>query len=485
MKNFTFHLILFCFSFSVISAQEIAFEFKCEQKSKLITKKNYSLSNYLNGDLAILIREKKTLFAYLFDDKFNSKSQFSFESKKKNRFNVLLGYTIKKAEYSLVYSDNFQKKFFAITIDFENKTNRLQEIDLEFKNERYIKTISHNNNLYVLSSTSDNKLIIRLLNDNYEFEIVKEYLLELDKEQKMQLSSFSFLNFNLSTNKPSSNFTKIDNRIPNSLEKTTQNNKIFNDKSNLYLTFDNKTISTLMYKINLSDFSIERREFVYPVGKIDEYKKYNSYYVDGLLFQIASSKKEMTFVVRDLNEGLLKLFYFNKDTPINIKNTPLTQKEEVILPFDGKRNFEETSKFLRKITSGKIGLCAYKQDDGYHLTIGGVKELQGSGMTGFSSMPSTTLGVNSRGQIAPVTTYNPTYSGFSSYSTTKSTYFKTKLDFDFNYKKEEVSATIFEKIEKYKEDLKDVSTEDIFFHNNQLYFGYYNMKDGLYKLVKF
>ena len=483
MKSFFVFCLIFLLSFNA-SSQDIVLDFECDQKSRQIKKYTFSLSNSLNGDLAILIRENKKFHAYLFDETFKPKSQLDFESEKKNRFNELLGYTIKESEYSLIYSNSFKNKFFAQTVDFSNNTSELKEIKLEFEGEKYLKTISHNNNLYVLSSTRDNDLIIRLLNNDYEFETVKKHALELDEKQKLQSSSLSFLNFDLSSNKQTSNITKIDNRVPNSLETTSNDNKIFNDENNLYLTFDNNTESTLMYIINLSDFSLEKKKFIYPKGRVDDYKNYNSYYLDGFLFQIASSNKEMTFVIRNLEGALLNLFYFDKDTAIDIKNTEIVQEKEVFLPFDGERSFEETSKFLRKISSGKLGLSVYKKADGYHLTIGGVKEFKGSGL-GAGPMTSTTLGTNSRGQVIPITTFNPTYSGYSSYSTTKSIYFNTKLNFDFNYIKEEVSTTVFEKIEEYKEGLKYISAEDVFFHNDELLFGYFNMKAGRYKLVKF
>ncbi len=464
--------------------QDIVLDFECDQKSRQIKKYTYSLSNSLNGDLAILIKEKKKIYAYLFDETFKSKFELSFESEKKNRFNKLLGYTIKESEYSLIYSDGFKNKFFFQIVDFSDNTSKLKEIKLEFEGEKYLKTISHNNNLYVLSSTRENDLIIRLLNDDYEFETVKTHLLELDQKQKLQSSSNSFLNFDLASNKQTSNITKIDNRVPNSLENTSQDNKMYKDQNNLYLTFDNNTESTLMYILNFTDFSLEKKEFIYPEGREDDYKKYNSYYLNGFLFQIASSNKEMTFVIRNLEGELLNLFYFDKDTPIDIKNTEIVQEKEVFFPIGGERSFEETSKFLRKISSGKLGLSVYTKADGYHLTIGGVKEFKSSGL-GSGPMTSTTLGTNSRGQVIPITTFNLTYSGYSSYSTTKSIYFNTKLNFDFNYIKEEISTTVFEKIEEYKEGLKYISAEDVFFHNDKMFFGYFNMKEGKYKLVEF
>jgi len=126
----------------------------------------------------------------------------------------------------------------------------------------------------------------------------------------------------------------------------------------LYITFDNVSESTLMYVVSLKDYSIERKEFDYPKGKLDDFKKYNSYFVDDKLFQIASSNKEIVLLAKTLEGNLIKSYYFDNQTPINIKNSLIIQDGKTALPFVTKREFEQTSKFLRKISSGSLGISA-------------------------------------------------------------------------------------------------------------------------------
>ena len=480
MKSIICFLALALISVSSSLSQESVLSFDMEQKSKNIKKKTYALSNSVNNDLAILVREKKKAYASLFDDTYHLKSKLEFEYTKKRKYNVLLGDKINDLVYGLLYSNNMHNKFCVLTIDFQTKKTSLKEFEVDFKDERYLKTISHNNRLYVLSEgASETEIIIRELNDNYEFEIKTSHLLDLDKKQKLHKNGLMPVN---SWSKIESNITKIDNRIPNAIERVSDDNKIYKQDDKLYITFDNVSESTLMYVVSLKDYSIERKEFDYPKGKLDDFKKYNSYFVDDKLFQIASSNKEIVLLAKTLEGNLIKSYYFDNQTPINIKNSLIIQDGKTALPFVTKREFEQTSKFLRKISSGSLGISAYKKEDAYHFTIGGVKQVN---YTSGPMMMPTGAPVAINNQIHMVTTYNPVFSSYFAHSTTKSTFFNSRFDLDFNYIKGEVDSNVFEKIENYTEGLKYISGEDVFFHKDQLLLSYFDMKNGNFNLIRF
>jgi hypothetical protein len=81
-------------------------------------------------------------------------------------------------------------------------------------------------------------------------------------------------------------------------------------------------------------------------------------------------------------------------------------------------------------------------------------------------------------------TYNPTYISYNSYSSTKSTYFNTTLDLDFEYIKKGYEKNIFDRIKEFKRDIKFETAEDVFFHQDVLYFGHYNTKTKTYHLYR-
>jgi hypothetical protein len=480
MKVFSLFLAIFLACSSVLLCQEVILDFKCEQKSRSLKKQTFSISDGLNNNLAIFIKEKKQVQAYLFDKHFKAISQFNFSFSKKRKYVNVLGTKVIENNYSLFYSNDNYNSFCLFTANFDLKTTSLTEFDIDLSEERYLKTISHNNKVYVLTTSLHNDIIIRELNDNYELVLIKTHALQLHKKHKLN-SKATFGLTSLDSNKKS-NVLEIDNRIPNSIERVSEDNKIYKQGDNLYLTFDDRTDSTLMFIINLNDFTIQRKAFVYPVGKLDDFKRSNSFVLNDMLFQIATSKKEMKIVAKTLEDSTLKCYYFHKEQPIDIKNSTIVQEGQTALPFVTKREFDETSKFLRKVSSGNLGISGYKKNNHYYLTIGGCKEISNGVPMMSTSTPSYSVQNNT---VVFQENINPVYSGYSSYTTTKSTYFNTTFDLDFNYVKNKGELNIFQKIKTYSDSLKYVSNEDVFYHNKNLYFSYFNMKEGRYKLIKF
>ncbi|GGZ75539.1 hypothetical protein [Algibacter mikhailovii] len=480
MKYFIALTLLFFTSF--VMSQEVVLDFKCDQESRQIRKQTFSISNSLNNYLGIFVKEKKKVQAYLFDEHFNNISQFDFVYLKKSKYAIPLGTSVLGNNYSLFYSDKNYRNFCVYTVNFNLKTTSLKEFDIKLSDERYLKTISHENKVYVLTTSFDNDIIIRELNDNYELELIKIHGLELHKKQRLNNSKSLLMSTSLFSNKKS-NVLEIDNSIPNALEQVSQDNKIYKQGDKLYLTFDNRTAATLMYIIDLTDFSIQRKEFSYPSGKLDDFQRMNSYVINDKLLQIASSRKEMKLVAKTFEDSILKSFYFHKEEPIQIKNSKIVQEGQTAVPFVTTREFDETSKFLRKVSSGKLGISGYKKGGNYYMTIGGFKEVKrGAPMMG-GSIPSYSVQNNTINIVQQ--NINPVYSGYSSYTITKSTYFNTTLDLDFNYVKSKVELNIFQKIKNYSDSLKYASNEDVFYHNKNLYFSYFNLQEGRYKLVKF
>jgi len=474
--------LAFYFSTNIFGySQDVALKFAVNQESKQIKKQTYSFSNTINNDLAILVRERKNSVAFLYDKHFKAKSKFDFIFKKKSKYNTVLGEKIVGSQYSLLYANRLKNKFCVFTVDFSTNSSSLKELKINFKNERYLKTIAHKNKLYLLSFLrADNEIIIRELNDAYEFELIKSHALELDKNQKLYTPDSSINNF---WNTVQPDVVTIDNRIPNSIEQVSENNKIYVQNDSLYITFDNTTESTLMYVINLINFSINKIKFDYPKGRIAKFEKYNSYFFDNKLFQIASSRKEVLFEVKNLNNDILKSYYFDKGTPIDIKNSPIIQDGQTAIPFVNKREFEETSKFLRKISSGNLGISVYKKDDFYHITIGGVKQVIYSNPAPMIMGGPTVVTINN--QVHLFNAPNPVFASYQSFKSSKSTYFNTKLDLDFNYVEAVVDKNIFENIEEFHDRLNNVSGEAVFFHSKHLYFSYFDAENSEFNLVKF
>lgn len=473
-------LVLF-FSFFTSFAQREKVSLQIDDNTSMLPRKKegYNFSNTKTGDLAIVMIDKKMVFANLFDKDFNVKSTFTFDPPRPEN---ILGYKVIGNTYEILFSDNSKKKFAVISIDFDSKKASEKEFKFDFDDEKYLETVQYNDQLIVLSANKENKLIFRELGENGLTSFKSFVIASKNTDQKL-LNRKEFLG------SLKSNVTKIDNRVPNAIEQTASDNKLYQKDNLLYLTIeDDENLQTIFYKIDLEGLGMEKANYEYPKGRVGDFKKYNSFILDDKIFQLGSSNNEMKITVKNFEDEILKDFYIEVNQPISFKNSPIIQDGETFLPFVNHREMEETSKYLRKVTSGNIGLTGYKDGDLYYFTIGGYIELTG-GAGGMMMMNGgggfNNGGVSSGGlPVMSYYTYSPTYYSFYSYNSTKSTFFNTHFDSDFNYVSKEESDNIFDKIKKFKKDIQYESAQDVFIHEGKVYFSYYNLKEKILKIIE-
>ena len=481
--------ILFFVSITTFSiAQEEVFKIQNTDFSPSFKNKDsYSFSNHKTGELSILIGEHKILYAYLLDSDFEKKGELKVKSLKKS-FNNFLGYTVNDKNYRLVFTNKSNKKFAVINYDFNTQNSNTFEIDLEIKKEEYVESLSLNNRFFlltILKNSSD--LIIRELVDEVFIKTIIPFennislyhlLLQVNDPDDDQKIKASFLKNKII------HLTKIDNNNPNSIETTSELNKLYSDNNSLIFTFDNFNNYTLIFTLDLNSFELSKRKIDKIKDPVHLFEKTNSYIFNDLFFQIQSSKDKMVFSVKNFETGnLIKKYAINIDAPIAIKNTPIIQ-EKIAAPLGRKREMEVTAKYLRKITAGDLGISAYKVGVNYQITLGGTKEISsGSGggmmMTGSGAMTMTSSGTVS---VSPL---NMTFTSYHSYSYTKSTYIKSLFNEYFEHQKGEIKENVFDKIKEFEDDLKHEDAVNIFLHNNTLYFGYFDLENQEYIILNF
>lgn len=472
MKSVVILLVFICFSFLKLNSQEQVLSFKNEVLSKRMSKDSYTLSNAINSDLAVVIIERKEVFAYLFDSSFKQKSVIKTKNIKA-KYNKALGYSINNNLYNVLYTNENRNKFSILSLDFNTLNGTSKEIDIDFGYDLFLDTVNYNNKLYLLSANDDSEITIRLFDKDSNVKILKTFTLdEISDDTNLLGSKISFGSF-LFAGEEVSNITKIDRRVPSAIEQTSNENKMYQDGKSIYLTFDVNETSTLVYTIDLESLNLSLNAIPYPKADIKPFKKFNSFLYKDKLYQIASSKEDMKFAINTLDGKLIKEFYVNREQAITIKNSPIIQEGATALPFVTKRELEETKKYLRKISSGQLGLTVIEQDNAYYITLGGFK-------VAYNSSPMMVTSANGN-----FVGFNTTYASYSGYAITKSTYFNSIFDLDFNHKKGSFKENVFDKIKAYKETLKYITAEDVFFHSNTLYFGYFNQKESEYNLVKF
>lgn len=461
-----------------IQSQELVLSFKNEDLSRRINKDSYTLTNAKTNDLALVIIERKTILAYLFNSDFEEVHKFE-ASNIKSKYNKVLGYSINGNTYKVLFTNNNHNKFAILHLDFNSKTSHTTEIDLNLnKKEVFLDAVNYNNELYVISGDNNSKLTLRQLSSNNTFSHIKTFLLEEISEDTSLISSKFSIGAFILNGYESPNVTKIDPRIPSSIERASNANKLYQNKETIYLTFDNNEEATIFYTIDLDELDLKVKTYPYPKPRIEEdFKKFNSYIFQNNIYQIASSKYEMAFEIKDFEGNLINDFYVNRDMTINFKNSEIIQEGTTAIPFVNTRKFEQTSKYLRKISAGNLGINVQHANELFYITLGGYQEINTSGFSPVVSSPTMT----SDGFIS----FNHTYNSYRTYTTTKSTFFNTILDSNFKHVKGDIEKNSFDKITDYKKDKPYITAEDVFYYNDELYFGYFNLKESEYKLLKF
>ncbi|WP_127846548.1 hypothetical protein [Psychroflexus aestuariivivens] len=477
-------LILILFSISTTAQEEVLSFTEDDDTSSKRSKDGYSFSNTSNGDLAIVFMDRKNVFANLFDSNFKKIASINGKALKR-KYKNLLGYRINENKYELLAANNSLNKFVVQVLDFGTGKTAIKKMKIDLGKEEFIEVLHYKNDLLVITATKENQFVLRKLSDDFNFKELKRFdIVAEERDQKLLKSGFFTMGlFGGAT----SNVTKVDNRVPNAIEQTAKANKLYQSDNKIYLTIENEDeLVTTLHIIDLESLTLSTKIYPYPKGNIDDFKAYNSFILEDKLLQMGSSPEEMKLVVKNFDNTIIKEFYLEKGVPIAIKNSPIIQEGRTMLPFQNRREMEKTSKFLRKVSSGNLGVTAYRKDDNYSFTIGGFKNVSNAG-GGMMMMPGNFAGstpiTTSAGTVF-IPTYNPILTSFNVYSSTKSTYFNTTLDQDFNYIKKEEESNIFDIIEDFKNEIRYNTADDYFFHNGELHFGYYNTKTKSYHLYK-
>ncbi len=164
----TVFLFLTITVFTCIAQKEVL-SLKIDDNASMLPMKKdgFTLLNTKNGDLVIVMIEKKKGYANLFDINFKEKSAVKFDVLS-SKYREVLGYNIDGENFKILFSNKAKGKFAVLNIDFNSKEVTKKELDFDFDNfnEKYLETIQYNNQLFVFSGNKENKLIIRELKEH-------------------------------------------------------------------------------------------------------------------------------------------------------------------------------------------------------------------------------------------------------------------------------------------------------------------------------
>lgn len=485
--------IFLIFAISTVYSQEKVLELpESFSTSNRSNKKSYTFRNQKNGDLMLLLEDKKQ-FAYLLSSDYLQKSKITTKAFS-YKFPNIIGHTIFNNSYSIFYSNTKNTKFGIQTFDFENKTSSNISLDLKIKGEKYVESINHNNKIHIITiSKKSSNLNIYILDKSFhpEKKIISlkqlEYPNPSDKHHTIN-AYYLLLSDAGGLSSPIIDITKIESGNPNAIEITSNENKLYKFKNKIVFSFDYSNKETRICSINLDTFISTIKIFDKPSKHEKNFEYSNSYIFNNKLFQIASSNKKMKFTVLDLTTGkLIKEYSFTKEDSITFKNSPILEKGKSVYGSSQRktREVEKTAKFLRRVSGGHLGISAHKIDNSYIVTLGGT--------TNFVSSRSFKTGLGNSfnhdgtvGNSIPITiNHNPTFYGYSGYSTTSSTYINCLFDENFEHQQGDIPKNIYDKVNDFEGTLKKPLAKNIFLHKDNIHFGFFDKKDRIYKLYRF
>ncbi|MFT5891949.1 MAG: hypothetical protein ACI9Y7_002056 [Dokdonia sp.] len=482
---------LFCclviFITSTLYSQEPTLNFKnLDFKRSIRNVENYSLSDAKTNNLAIILGQKEKVSGYLYNSDFQKIGEAS-GVRLKRKYKETIGYIVtNETTYSLVYGTSSRKKFGYLSVDLKSGGITSNEIEFKFDGEKYLETINFDNRMMMMSATKGNALILREFTSDFTFEKIATFQFDADdKEQQLLEKGLRFDLFGPNTR---GGITKIDNRVPNTIERSSSENKLYHQGDTVYITFEDEESHTILNTLDLSSLELTTKTVSYPKGKIDEFKNFNSFIHGENFFHIASSRDEMIFQVKNFDNEVLKEFYVTQEDSIEFKNSPIIQDGSAYRR--KKRELTTTKQYLRKITSGDIGVSIHQENQRYQITLGSHALLSSGGGGGFTGVPGgpvggTTIPVPNGGSLY-VPAYNPTFSSYGGYGYSKAVYVNGLFDSKFNHiKDEEFKDNIFDRIKEYQDELKWDTAEDVFIHNSKTYFSYWSTKDQEYSLIQF
>lgn len=349
--------------------------------------------------------------------------------------------------------------------NLENKTHAIS--DFKFPaNEVAVTVFQMNNSFHILAK---HRIMQGLI--VYTFQDTKV------AKKGFDFSSFTFqhkngkmLRFNnLIKNYP---IEKIDVHDYNPLDKAVKESKLYIQKNHIILTFDCNPKRTQAFDIDLENQELKEKNFPQTVLQ-DPKKMSNSFYQDGKLYQINTSKSELLLDIKDfISDQTLKTIRVLSEDDKRSKDAPLFIQTDSRKPSE----IRSPKRFLQHLQTLDIGLSVFKNKENTLVTFGGVPIIKKQG----ASFRNQTYIVNRYEEDNPY--FNAEFSTIEHF---KSVYFPRTLDYNFEFVNHEPLPLGIDKLYYFLEMNKKITIKNILKYNDYHILGYYDVESKQYIMRKF
>ena len=419
-----------------------------------------------DGNLFLYVLDNNSIAGFQYTTTFNLLGEVKGDFPQ-DRLPNFLGHALKGKTHSLFFADKSKKTIAITTLDHDQKTVHTRELEVPWKKEHFMKSVSHRGEFFVLTVE---KFSSRIHLYTYSGDTFREKAYDFGNKR---FSSTKY--YHIYDVMKESAFRVIESEIPNSIELATSLNKLYHYDDKLVLTFDNSNYRTSVITINLS--SNEAVLDTYDYEGVDcgahLHNASNSYVHQNVLYQIYVCPDRFNFKMSDLAEKkLIASHTISEKEQIPFLNTPVVQDGGLtILSQNAEKELNHTRQFLRKVSKGIAGVSVYTHGDGQlEVTLGGYQEIDGVTMMALS------------GGFA-----SPVMMGYFLYGKTRSIYFKALFDGQtYAHVRGDVRQNAFDKIKGWIAANKNsISAETIFKIKDSYYLGHYYSKEDVYRIRLF
>ena len=473
-------------------------------------KESLAISNPEKDEIVLLIEDSKSTNLILLNETRKEIGNLKTDRLASN-FKNFLGYNLyEDGSYAIIFSDTKHKKFGLLKFNFTANSIEQKTLDFSYKKQKYVTSFTQNGNFYFMTALKGGSDDVNFFkfenNDTFSNKTISFSFITTSvdgyKSRPIDLLTTRYLG--------NGSLTKINPISPSSITTTSDPNKLYQIGNEVFITVDKSKNVTKVVRVNLEDFSIKTESFEKPKlepkeGQTAYFTKHNSFIHDGLIYQVKASSTEMKLTAKKLiDKEIVQELNVKKKDSITFKNGPIYQekKSSSIFAPESERQLEKTSKFLRKMSNANAGITVDIVNEKMQLTIGGHIERKSSG-GGFGVAGFAGGGLVGGLAVAGISSgFNPTFTNYNSYSSSKTTYINCLFDNEFNHLQGDFKDNIFDRIKEYEESftkkqLSDgtyeyifnpevkIKLKNVFYHKDKHYIGYINSKTKTYHLVEF
>ncbi|MGJ8665137.1 MAG: hypothetical protein ACSHW7_02120 [Patiriisocius sp.] len=463
-------LFLFLLLTGFVNAQQEAFTIKNPYRdTELKPKETFVIEDEKTGNFAVFMIAGLTNYAFLYDKDFNKLKHIK-SPKLPGKYKSFQGYTIKDNTYSFLMNTSNNRSYGVITFDFEKGSYETYESAFKLKKERLLSVVSYKNTCYLITiSKKENEIIIYSFNENWDEPNRRAVVFDDDyfkdaTNKKFDFNELFYDKFQIQT---------IRNENPISIKEASRRIKIYNKKTDVQIISNNFKEKTFILDFNLVNEGQKVSSIEMPVFEKEGYvPESNSFLIDNKIFQVRANNLKLAFNIVDLNNGeVINQFNVRKEDSINFINSPIIQKKTGI--FEGERNINSTTAFLRKLQVMDLGISVYKDENNYVFHIGGYYEDEPN-----SSLVVVSGGNFTVGFVAGLAT------SFLTYNYSKSLMIEGLLDENLKHQDGRIKENVFERISNFSSRRK-LKAETLFNKDETFYWGNYSSKYDHYSFFSF